>query len=62
MVYTTADKKLDEVSENIKDAIKNLSEVTVEGCWGADDFNSDAMARFREVMIDLIKVQIKFDR
>lgn len=37
-VKTTADEELDNVRENIRAAIKSLSRIIVDECWGHDEF------------------------
>lgn len=45
-VTTEADKQLNAARENVNAAIKSLSGIVIDECWGSDEFNSE----FKETM------------
>lgn len=40
-VTTTADEKLHEARQHIADAIRSLSAIVIDECWGHDDFSKE---------------------
>jgi hypothetical protein len=55
-VITTADEKRDAAKDNIKAAIKNLSEIIVDEVWGSDDFNQEYKTKLFLAMSTLLEI------
>ena len=56
-VTTTADERLNDAKDNIQSAIKNLSEIVIEECWGAEEFSSEFSATLRKALSEMIEVR-----
>lgn len=56
-VTTAADIELEAAKEEIQDAIKNLSEIVVNRCWGWNDFGSAYRAKIAQSLADLIVIR-----
>lgn len=57
MVITTADKNLDSAKDNIKEAIKNLSTIVIDECWGFDEFDPGYRNILNKAMQQLINIK-----
>ena len=56
-VTTTADEKRDDAKENIGSAIRNLSGIVIEECYGYEDFSDAYRLKLRKALHDLIEVR-----
>ena len=56
-VTTTADEHLDSAKENIQSAIKNLSEIVVEQCWGSEEYNQGFRDTLRKTHFELLELR-----
>lgn len=54
---TTADEKLHSAKEHIKDAIKCLSEIVVDECYGHDEYDESWKREFYDSLKDLISIK-----
>ena len=61
-VRTTADERLDQAAQSIKDAIFQLQDLVINECWGHDEFTEEAKARFTEIYIELSVLKKKLGR
>jgi hypothetical protein len=61
-VRTTADERLDSAYTHIKDAVKDLSSVIIDECWGYDDYREDYKNMLHEVMQELILLKKRLNR
>lgn len=61
-VRTTADERLDQADQNMKEAVKALSDIIVGECWGHDQFRADYTDTIHEVFNGLVKLRKKLDR
>lgn len=61
-VRTTADEKIDEARQNIREAAKALSEVVVDDCYGADEYKEEFQETLREVLNDLLNIKNRLGR
>lgn len=61
-VDTQADVHLDQAAANIQNAIKNLSALVVDRCWGHDEYNAEYLKTIREVYSSLIELNDKLGR
>ena len=58
-VQTTADDKIDEAREHIKQAYKCLIEVVDEDTWGSKDYKESYIEKIEGVVTDLRKMSRK---
>ncbi len=58
-VQTTADEHRDAARENVRDAIRNLSQIVVEQCWGHDEYRAGYRTALSESFQELIAIQEK---
>lgn len=58
-VVTTADEKLYKVKDNVREAIRDLSDIVVNECHGHDDFDADYRENLHDVLITLIDLKKK---
>ena len=56
-VTTTADEQLENAKENIQSAIKNLSEIVVDQCWGADEYKREFRDKLRKTHFELLELR-----
>jgi hypothetical protein len=56
-VITRADECLDEAREHIRKAIKCLSEIVVDECWGHDEFRPEFSAAIETAFVQLTAVR-----
>lgn len=56
-VRTTADEQLESAKDNIQSAIKNLSEIVIEECWGSEDFSSEFSVILRKALSEMVEVR-----
>lgn len=61
-VYTTADERLDSAASHIKDAIKDLSTIVIDECWGFDEYNSSYKDEIYDAMQKLIALKKQLGR
>lgn len=61
-VRTTADEKLDSASDHIKDAIRDLSAIVIEECWGHDEYSEEYKDTIHEVLQELLALKKKMNR
>jgi hypothetical protein len=61
-VRTTADEALDRADDLIGDAVKELTKIVVDRCWGHDEFGDSYRREIREAFLALIEVRTKLDR
>ncbi len=61
-VRTAADERLDSAHQHIKEAIRDLSSIVIEECWGHDEFREDYTETIHEVMQELISLKKKLNR
>ena len=59
-VRTTADEKVDEARSHVGDAVKCLSEIVIDKCWGHDDFNEEFRKKVKSVFLQLLELQEEF--
>lgn len=55
-VMTTADEKRASAKEKMEQAARDLSEICLKECWGADEFTDEALTRFETTMCDLLRL------
>jgi hypothetical protein len=60
-VVTEADERLHSAQEHIKEALKDISEIYIDRCWGHDDFNSEYKQKIKETFQTLIELRDKFE-
>lgn len=58
-VITTADRKLEEAKEHLKQAQKCLNEIVNEDCWGSDEYSEDYFKRMYKSLEKIIKIRRK---
>ena len=58
-VYTTADVKLESAKDHLQKAINDMVELINPDTWGHSEYSSDAMDRFIEASLELIKIRRK---
>jgi hypothetical protein len=56
-VYTEADKHVDSVREHIRDAINELDEIVIHGCWGVGDYGKEFYEELQKVFSELIDIR-----
>lgn len=61
-VRTTADEHLDSAAEHIRAAIKDLTEIVIEECWGHDEFTAEYQTTVSEVFDELRKLKGRLNR
>lgn len=59
---TTADEKLDSASDHLREAIKDISSIVVDECYGHDDFLTEYRDTIYEVMQELIVCKKRLNR
>lgn len=60
-VVTTADENLRVVIESVDIAVKHLSKIVIERCWGYKDFSKDYIEALHNAMNDLIEIRNTLD-
>ena len=58
-VRTSADEKVDEARQSIREAARALSQVVVEEVWGHDEYNNEFRTTLREVLNGLLDLKQK---
>jgi replicative superfamily II helicase len=61
-VRTTADEKLDSASDHIKYAIRDLSTIVIDECWGHDEYSNEYTDVINEVLHQLLALKKKLNR
>jgi len=61
-VTTTADEQLDEAVKSINIAIKHLSSIVIDECWGYDDWNEEYTKKIHKSFKRLIKIRKELNR
>jgi hypothetical protein len=56
-VTTTADEHLESARDNVSSAIRHLSEIVIEECWGHDEFVDEYRARIEQAFDQLRAVK-----
>ena len=56
-VRTTADEHLDSAKQHIKDAVKDLSEIVVEQCWGHDEYREEYSEELKRIFRELLEIR-----
>ncbi len=56
-VQTTADDCRDKAREGVLDAIRGLSQIVVERCWGYDEYTEEYRYELSEVLQGLIVIR-----
>ena len=56
-VITTADDRKQSAKESVEDAVKSLSNIVIDECWGADDFSKKHQEELYDALMTLIKVK-----
>ncbi len=54
---STCDEKLDSASDHLRQAAKDLSEIVVDGCWGADELKDSYLETVQQVMDETLKLR-----
>jgi hypothetical protein len=58
-VVTAADRYLEETRDHVNNAIKTLSSILVDECWGHDDFNAETSKDMRDALYSLMEIRDK---
>lgn len=58
-VKTTADESIDSAKESIRKAIKNISNLVVDACWGYEEYDLDELGR---ILIMLFEISRELER
>ncbi len=58
---TDADRNIDIAINNIKEAIKNLSSIVIDECWGTTDLNKDYRDTVYNCMANLLTIKKQLD-
>lgn len=58
-VRTTSDEHLDSARGHIHEAIRDLSQIVVERCWGHDEYNAETQRNIRETLVELISLRVQ---
>lgn len=58
-VRTTADEKLDEARDAVKIALKALTEIVIEDCWGHDEFSTSRFASIEASYQELLVIWMR---
>ncbi len=56
-VRTTADDRLSDAHDGVDKALKALTDIIVNQCWGYDEFKAEAINRFENVHAKLIQIR-----
>jgi len=58
-VNTNADEHRDSAAGHVSDAIRDLSEIVINECWGHDDCGQDYKDMLRKTLMQLIEIRDK---
>jgi len=61
-VRTAADERLDSAHQHIKEAIRDLSAIVIEECWGYDEYKEEYTEKIHEVLQELMTLKKKLNR
>lgn len=61
-VTTTADKALDAADEHLREAIRELSKLIVDRCWGHDEFGESYKQHIQEAFVSLLGIRANLNR
>ena len=56
-VSTTADEKRDEALEHVRQAIRCLSEIVIEQCYGHDDWGAEYRGTLQRTLLELLEIR-----
>lgn len=58
-VYTTADAHRDRVRQQISEAIKDLTAILIDECWGHDEYSEEYLQVLEQAFTDLREMKKK---
>lgn len=56
-VQTTADEELENTRESVRSAIKSLSRILVDECWGHEEFNPEFTFKLKAAFTQLMEIK-----
>lgn len=56
-IQTTADDHRDAALNNIQEAIRNISKIVIEECWGLEEYKKEYQETLSDVLSELIKMR-----
>jgi len=60
-VRTEADERLKSAKEHLQAAIKDLSEIAINKCWGYDEYSKEWKHKMKEMLVALLEMQEELD-